>query len=151
MLLTTLILTASMSVAQAEPSREDVKAVFDHYYNGNKAILVEAVLCKTIETKDKETRHDCKETFGSQAAKNDRVAVYVVALVPRNAESNLMLQASHNGVVRSTRDIKLVGKNWFRARGWRQFRLSKPGKWSFKVLNEDGTTLKSMSVTVPES
>ncbi|MEM7674770.1 MAG: hypothetical protein AAF449_02075, partial [Myxococcota bacterium] len=62
---------------------------------------------------------------------------------------NIMIQASHNGVVRTTKDIVLAG-NWIRSRAWRGFALTKPGSWSFKILDDQGNTLKQLAIEVPE-
>ena len=151
MVLTTLMLTTTFVLGQVpEPSAKEVKTVLDYYYAGERPILAEAFLCKTVERKDKATRHDCIERFGDDAKKGELAYVYMVAMVPRGKEAPLMVQASHNGVVRSTKDVTLKG-TWFRSRAWRAFSLGKPGKWEFKVLSGDGKVLKAMSIDIAES
>ncbi|MEO1335931.1 MAG: hypothetical protein AAFV29_09800, partial [Myxococcota bacterium] len=122
----TALVAAALVTGQTEPSPSDVKTVIDYYYGGSKMVLFNAYLCKTIEKKDKDTKNDCKETFGSTADKGERAYVYLSAMVPRTMKSNVMIQASHNGVVRATKDIVLAG-NWIRSRAWRGFTLRKPG------------------------
>ncbi len=149
MLLTTLLLTTSIYAGQVpEPSAKEVKTVLDYYYQGERPILAEVYLCAKVEEKDKETKHNCVERFGSTAAKGDVVYVYIVAMVPRKQKGELMVQAIHDGVVRSTKDITLTGR-WFRSRAWRAFALRKPGKWDFKVLGGSGKILRQMTVNVP--
>ena len=124
----------------APPSPEAVKSVFDHFYTGTEVVVAEVFLCKDIEVKDKEHLYDCNVTFEDKAAKGDKVAVYVIALVPRSVEKELTIQALHDGVVRTTKDMVLKGnKNLPRKRRYARFVVSKPGNWSFIV--RDGSQI----------
>ena len=145
MLLSTLILTASVYTAQVpEPSPGEVKKVMEYFYNGSKPIVYDAYLCKTVERKAKETKNDCVERMDSEGQVGDALNVYMVTMVPQKTTATIMVQASHNGVVRSTRDIVLKG-SWIRTRAWRRFVAKKPGTWTFKILNEDGDELRKMT------
>ena len=145
MLLTQALLLTTLTAAA--PSSEAVKSVFDHFYHGQGQGLVlgQAELCKKIEKADKERRNDCVESFGASAAKGDLVNVYLVGVVPKGDKAELMIQASHEGIVRTTKDVTLEGK-YIRARTWRGFKLTKPGKWEFKVI-EGSKVLQTMAIT----
>lgn len=139
----TLLLTA-LTVSQ--PSPDHVKSVFEHYYQGEGAIvLADAYLCSDIEKKKKDTKYDCLLQAGAEGAKGDQVYVYMTFLVPKGMEKDLMVQAIHNGVVRQTRDFKVKG-SFIRARSWRRFSLKKSGTWEFKIL-DGATELKTLRIS----
>ena len=145
MLLTTLILTTSMHVGQVPaPSAAEVRKVINYYYQGSRPILAQVVACKTIEKKDKANRHRCAEAFGPSGKKGDLVFVHITAMVPKGQTASLMVQASHNGVVRATKDISMNSS--FRTRAWPGFRMSKSGRWDFRVLDESGQPLETITV-----
>lgn len=131
----------------AQPTSDQVKAVFDYHYSGagQELVLADVVLCKTIEKKDKATRNDCKETFAATASKGETVLVYLTGVLPKGAKTEIMIQAVHEGVVRSTKDVTLEGK-YFRTRTWKGFGLSKTGAWEFRVI-QGSKTIKTLKVT----
>jgi hypothetical protein len=145
-----MIAQALLVLSISQPAPDAVKAVFEHYFKGQGkgAVLAEAYLCKKIETAKGETQNDCLEAAGESGAKGDKVEVYMTFLVPKGDEAELMVQAVHNNIVRTTRDVKVNGTT-IRYRTWRTFTLEKPGKWEFRIVNpSDGTTLKALAIEV---
>jgi hypothetical protein len=137
-----------LSMTSAQPAPDAVKAVFEHYFRGQGkgAVLADAYLCKKIDTQKGDTQNDCLEVAGDAGAKGDKVEVYMTFLVPKGDEAELMVQAVHNNVVRTTRDVKVNGTT-IRYRTWRTFSLEKPGKWEFRIVNPaDGSTLKALAI-----
>lgn len=145
MLNTTLLL--SLALQAAPPTGEQVKSVLDYFYNGQgqPPILVDAVLCKDIERKNKETKFNCNEAFGDTGSKGDTVNVHMTFLVPKGDEAEMMVQAVLDGVVRSTKDFKVKGGS-MRNRTWKAFTLKKPGKWEFRIL-KGSETIKTLAIT----
>jgi hypothetical protein len=145
MLNTTVLL--SLALHAAPPTGDQVKSVLDYFYNGQgkPAILVDAVLCKDIERKNKDTKYDCNETFGDSADKGATVNVYLTFLVPKGDSAEFMVQAVLDGVVRSTKDVEVKGQG-IRSRTWKAFTLKKEGKWEFKVLS-GADAIKTVSIT----
>ncbi len=143
MLTTTLI---ALTLTAAPPTPDAAKSVIDFFYNGQgqPPVLVEGVLCKDVEKKNKETKFDCNEAFGAEASKGETVNVHLTYLVPKGDEKELMIQAVHDGVVRATKDVKIKGQG-LRTRTWRAFTLKKEGKWEFKVL-DGATVLKTFTI-----
>lgn len=144
MLQAATILALSLTSA---PTGDQVKSVLDYFYNGQgqPAILADANLCQTIEKKAKDRKFDCLATYGTTAKKGDTVNVYLTFLVPKGDQAELMVQALHNGVVRSTKDVTVKGGG-IRTRTWRAFTLKKPGKWEFKVL-KGSEAIKTLTIT----
>jgi hypothetical protein len=141
----------ALSMTAAQPAPEHVKSVFEHYFHGQGkgAVLAEAFLCKKIETLKGDAQNDCLEVASDAGTKGDKVDVYMTFLVPKGDEAELMVQAVHNNVVRTTRDVKVNGTT-IRYRTWRSFTLEKPGKWEFRIVNPaDGSTLKALAIDVP--
>jgi hypothetical protein len=141
-----IAMVLSMSVSQ--PAPDQIKSVWEHFYKGQGkgAVLADAVLCKTVEQKDKEKKYDCVEELGETAAKGDTVNVWVAFLVPKDDKiETITVQALLDGQVRETKDLQLKGESW-RSRTWTAFTLKKAGKWEFKIQDGD-KTLKTMSIT----
>lgn len=136
----------ALTLTAAPPTPEAAKSVIDFFYEGQgqAPVLVEAILCKDIEKKNKDTKFDCLSTFEGKVGKSDTVNVYLTFLVPKGDEKELMIQASHEGVVRATKDVKIKGQG-LRTRTWRGFSASKPGTWEFKVL-DGATVLKTLTI-----
>lgn len=137
-----------LSLSVSQPAPDAIKSVWEHFYKGQGkgAVLADAVLCKTVEQKDKEKKFDCAEEQGDTAKKGDTVNVWVAFLVPQGDKiETITVQALLDGQVRETKDLQLKGESW-RSRTWAAFSLKKAGKWEFKV-NDGDKTLKSLSVT----
>lgn len=132
-LLTETLLIATLFTTQ--PTPDQVKAVFDYHYQGQgqELVLSDALLCKTIEKKDKARKNDCVETYGASADKGELVQIYLMGVLPKGAKADLMIQAVHEGVVRSTKDVTMEG-SYIRSRTWTGFSLKKPGTWEFRVM-----------------
>ena len=130
------------------PTPAQVKSVLDYYFSGTEPILAEALLCKSIEKEDDETKWDCKERYGAKATKGDKVYVHLTFLVPKDQSKDLMLQAAHDGVVRTTKDITVKG-TYFRHRLFRAFSLEKAGRWDFHIRDGE-KILKTLSIQVSE-
>ena len=124
------------TLISTQPTPEQVKAVLDHYFLGTGVVLADAVLCKTIEKEDEVTKWDCKEAYGLRAVKGDTVFVYLTFLVPKGETKDLMIQAAHDGTVRTTKDITVKG-TYFRHRLFRAFTLQKLGRWDFHIRDAD--------------
>src|SRR5262245_18292208 len=135
----------AMQVAVAQPSPDQIKSVWDYYQKGQGKgpILGDAVLCKTVEQKAKDTKFECTEPLGDSAAKGDTVNVWVAFLVPKDdVIETVTVQAVLDGQVRETKDLKLKGES-MRSRTWTAFTLKKLGKWEFTI--QDGEkTLKTL-------
>lgn len=145
MLVPALLAAALIS---APPTEEAVKAVFDHFYSGSELVLADVVLCKEIEQEDKKRKYECNETFEEKAEVGATVYVYLTALVPRETTHEIMVQALHEGMVRTTKDLTMKGsKHVPRGRKFARFVASKPGTWQFTVRNE-ATVLKTVQLTV---
>jgi hypothetical protein len=140
-------LTFALQTFVAQPAPDQVKAVWDHFYKGQGKgpVLAEAVLCKTVEQKAKDTKFDCTEQFGETAQKGDTINVWVAFLVPKDEKiETVTVQAFLDGQVRETKDLTLKGES-MRTRTWTAFTLKKAGKWEFKI--QDGEkTLKTLSI-----
>lgn len=134
MLSIALFMVATLSSAQ--PTSDQAKAVLDHYFSGSGAVLADAILCKTIEREDEATKWDCKEAYGEAALKGETVYVYLTFLVPKGDTEDLMIQAAHDGTVRTTKDITVKG-SYFRHRLFRAFTLHKVGRWDFHVRSSE--------------
>jgi hypothetical protein len=140
-------LTLAFSMTISQPSPESIKSVWDHFYKGQGkgAVLGEAILCKKVEQKVKETKFDCVEEMGESAAKGDTVNVWVAFLVPKDDMiETITVQALHEGQIRETKDLKLKGESP-RTRTWSAFTLKKAGKWEFKIQDGD-KVLKTLSI-----
>ena len=135
-----------VGLVTAAPSSEEVRAVYDHYLNGSGVVLADVLLCKTVEKKDPKRKYECAEVYGTQVEKGKLVNVYLTALVPKDEKVSLMVQALHEGVVRSTKDIELDGRT-LRRRTWKGFSVTKTGAWTFVVRNGD-EVLKELSINV---
>ncbi len=137
----------ALTLTSAPPSPEAAKSVIEFFYDGQgqAPVLADAVLCKDIERKDKDKKFDCLAKYGATVPQGETVNVYLTYVIPHGDEKELMIQASHEGVVRATKDVKIKGQG-LRTRTWRGFKVSKPGKWEFKVL--DGATVtKTLTIT----
>lgn len=143
MLISQTLFALAMSISQ--PTSDQVNSVFEHYWDGEgDTILADALLCSEIERKKKETKFDCITAAANTVNKGDRVNVYMTFLVPKGQEKELMVQATHNGVVRETRDVTVKGK-FIRARTWKTFSLRKSGTWEFKII-DGARVLKTLTV-----
>lgn len=141
-------LAIALQVAVAQPAPDQVKAVWEHFQKGQGkgVILGDAVLCKTVEQKAKETKFECAEAYGDSAAKGDTVNVWVAFLVPKDETiETVTVQALLDGQIRETKDLKLKGES-MRTRTWTAFTLKKAGKWEFKIMDGD-KTLKTLSLS----
>lgn len=136
-----------LALSPSQPAPDQVKAVFEHYWEGQgKGIVIaEAFLCAKIEQKDKDKKYDCVERVTS-AKKEDKVDVYIVYLLPKGEEKEIQIQAALDGTVRETKDVKING-SFIRGRTYRNFTLKKAGKWEFKIM-DGSTTLQAVSVDV---
>jgi hypothetical protein len=140
-------LMIAMQIAVAQPAPDQVKAVWDHFQKGQGKgpVLGDAVLCKTVEQKNKDTKFECAEPMGDSATKGDTVNVWVAFLVPKDeAIETVTVQALLDGQVRETKDLKLKGES-MRTRTWTAFTLKKAGKWEFKIMDGD-KALKTLSI-----
>jgi len=140
-------LTLALQVAVAQPAPDQVKAVWEYYQKGQGKgpILADAILCKTVEQKNKDTKFECTEPMGDSATKGDTVNIWVAFLVPKDdTVENVTVQAVLDGQVRETKDLKLKGES-MRTRTWTAFTLKKAGKWEFKI-NEGEKTIKTLSI-----
>ena len=119
------------------PTSEEALEVVRYYYDGaaEGPILLKSMPClKVDDVKDSKTKNECIEPVGeAPIAKGKTVHLWTMWLVPVGGTyDDVMVQVSHDGVVRETKDIKLTES--LRMRTWRYTNLSKPGKWTFKVL-----------------
>ncbi len=142
------IFAATLLLA-APPSSEEALKVVTYYYEGSAEgpVLLKSMPCLKIdEVKDSKSKNECLQPVEGPVAKGKTVHLWTMWLVPvGGVYDDVMIQVSHDGVVRETKDVKLTES--LRMRTWRYTNLSKPGKWTFKVLRGQ-TELATHEVTV---
>jgi hypothetical protein len=140
-----------LAAPEATPSAEEAKKVIDYYYRGKSLgpVLVQLTPCLKMDpAKEGPTKSECQEPVKGPVKKGTLVNAWTLWIVPEGGNyDDVALQWSHEGVVRSTTDLKLTGA--FRSRTWRPTTLHKPGKWEVKVLR-GAQTLGSAAITVEE-
>ena len=135
------------ALAIAQPAPEQIKAVWDYHLKGQGKgpILVDAILCKTVEQKAADTKFECAEPLGESVPKDTLVNVWLAFLLPKgDAVESVVVQAVLDGQVRETKDLKLKGET-IRTRTWTAFSLRKAGNWEFRVMDKD-KVLKTLSI-----
>jgi len=127
------------SYGQAAPSAPDadaVQKVWEYYYRGQGAgpVLVRLTPCLRVDTeKGSDTQYECLEPLRGTAKKGTTVSAWMSWLVPSGDKvEDLMVQWEFNGVVRSTRDLKVNGRG-FRYRTYLSKTLNKAGRWAVIV------------------
>ena len=121
-----------------QPAASWVRAVWEYYYQGQGGgpVLVELVPCLEVDEKaGSPTRYECLQPAAGTLGVGAKVSAWTSWLVPENDQiDSIMVQYLHNGVVRTTRDLKLSGKGW-RYRTYTSAVLNKAGRWEIVVLN----------------
>jgi hypothetical protein len=130
------------------PPAEVIKQVLEYYLNGKDRgpALLEVKPCLKVDSKEGPTRFECLEPVTGPVKKNTTVHAWTLWYVPEGGNyDDISVQYLHEGVVRSTIDLKLDRPG--RSRTWRASNLAKSGKWTIKILR--GTTeLGLTTVTV---
>ena len=130
------------------PTAEEIKKVVDYYMNGINGgpILIELKACSKVDTdKASATLNDCKEPVVGKVKKGS-ISAWMLWFVPKGAKyDDVTVQILHEGQVRETKDIPLMDS--MRSRTWKSANLSKPGKWTFKIMR-GANEVKSVDVTV---
>lgn len=134
----------------AAPTSEEALKVITYYFEGapeGPVLLTSTPCLKIDEVKDSKTKNECLEPVGeATVAPGTTVKLWTKWLVPVGASyTDVMVQVAHEGVVRETKDLKLTES--LRMRHWTFTKLSKPGKWTFKILRGQNE-LASHDVTV---
>lgn len=134
--LTALTLFSGSSFGITPPTIGEIKRVVDFYHKGNKSgpVLVQLVPCLKVDTrKESKTQYDCRRTAGSKVPVGTSIWAWTQWFVPKNGVYNdVMIQFLHNGMVRTTKDISLVGGT--RMRAFRSEKLKKKGIWELRVI-----------------
>lgn len=140
---------ASAAPAAPPPTAEEIKRVLDYQENGKDRgpALLDLVPCTKVDlTKGSATAFTCIEPITAAVKKGSVVQVWTQWFCPKGGKyEDVSIQAVLDGQVRNTVDITVEGLA--RTRTWRQFTVSKAGKWQFKVL-QGGKELGMGSVTV---
>lgn len=126
--------------APPAPSTDAIRKVWAYWYDGASAgpILVDLVPCLEVDQgKDSPTRFDCKKKVGASVPAGTTVYVWTRWLVPQGPDvTDVMVQYLRDGVVRTTRDVKLTGGS-LRYRTWVGHTLRKKGHWKVVVRRGD--------------
>lgn len=121
------------------PPADTIKQVLEYYLNGKARgpALLEVKPCLKVDGKEGPTKNECVEPVMGPVKKNTTVHAWTLWYVPEGGDyDDISVQYVHEGVVRSTIDLKLDKPG--RSRTWRASTLAKSGKWTIKVLR--GTT-----------
>jgi hypothetical protein len=91
--------------------------------------------------------NECLEEVSGAVKKGSQVSVWTHWFVPKGGKyEDVTVQVLLDGQVRETKDIPALTESW-RARTWKTVSMSKPGKWTIKLMRA-GKELKSADVTV---
>lgn len=135
-LLLALIGFSSPILAVTTPKIKEVRNVMEYYYNGEKSgpILMQLLPCLNIDQrKNSKTQYECNKPAPSTIKKGTTISAWTSWFVPKSGKyDNIMIQFVHDGIVRSTKDVMLVGGT--RKRAYRSEKLSKSGRWEIRVL-----------------
>lgn len=140
---------AAPAPAAAAPSAEEIKRVLDYHESGKDLgpVLLDLVACLKVDfTKNSPTIYTCLEPVKGPVKKGAVITAWTSWFCPKGGSyDDLFVQFVHEGVVRSTLDLKVEG-GW-KTRNTRSSSLGKPGSWQVKVLR--GTReLASVAVEV---
>lgn len=136
-------------VAAPAPGAEEIKRVLDYHENGKDLgpVLLDLVACLKVDTtKNSPTIYNCVEPVKGPVKKGTVISAWTSWFSPKGGSyEDLSIQFLHEGVVRSTVDLKVEG-GW-KTRNYRATSLTKPGTWQVKVLRGD-KELGAVAVTV---
>lgn len=125
--------------------------VVSYYFNGadEGPLLMDSKLCLDVDTeKGSETRWECVKPAGDSVPKGTTVSAWTKWLVPKGGDyDDIMIQFVHEGMVRTTKDVKLTES--LRMRTFRSDKLSKAGAWEIRILR-GGEPVKKYTITVTE-
>jgi hypothetical protein len=135
--------------AAAAPTADEIKRVLDYHENGKDLgpVLLDLVACLKVDTtKNSPTIYNCLEPVTGPVKKNATVSAWTAWFSPKGGTyEDLSIQFLHEGVVRTTLDVKVEG-GW-KTRNFRSHTLGKAGAWQIKVLRGD-KELGSVKLTV---
>lgn len=144
-------LVPGAALAGEQPDPAAALQTITYYFDGKDdgPVLMDAMAClKVDDEKGSDTRYECLEPLSGTVAKNTRVYGWTKWLVPKGGVyEDVMIQFLHDGMVRTTKDVKLTES--LRMRTYRSEKLTKAGEWEIKIIR-GSETLKSFKVTVTE-
>lgn len=131
------------------PSAQEIKKVVEYYMNGAAGgpVLVEFKPCTKVDSdKASATWNECIEPVSGDVTKGKTVSAWMMWFVPKGSKfDDVTVQLLLDGNVRETKDVPLSDS--MRSRTWKSFNLSKPGKWTFKIVR-GGNELAKADVNV---
>lgn len=149
---TVCLATALQSYAGEEPSQQAINRVVAYYYGGeSKPLLADYKLCRAIGSIAEERNQCIDELDPSNVEQNQTVYLWMNYLVPKGADSDLLLHYNHNGITRDASTLKVSGS--IRYRTWKKLKLSRAGLWEMPIYVEKNgqyTELNRITVNVTE-
>lgn len=140
------------SFASDEPTQQAINKVVAYYYGGEeKPLLAEYKLCRDIGSVDNEKNQCIDELDPHSLEQNQVVYLWMNYLVPKGADSDLLLHYNHNGITRDASTLKVSGS--IRYRTWKKLKLSRTGLWEMPIYMEQNgqyTELQRITVNVTE-
>jgi hypothetical protein len=137
------------AAAPAAPSADEINRVLDYQDNGKDSgpVLLKIQPCNKVDTKKgSDTQFTCIEPITGNVKKGSTVNAWLQFFCPKGGKyEDVSLQWLLDGAVRTTTDVTVEGTG--RTRTWKASTLSKPGKWTLKLVR-GATELGSATVTV---
>jgi hypothetical protein len=149
------MLAAAVALAEAPspvaPSAEEVKRVLDYHEHGKELgpVLLELVACLKVDTdRASPTVYSCLQPVSGPVKKGTQVNAWTAWFSPKGGVyDDVAIQFVHEGVVRTTQDLKVEG-GW-KTRSYRSNTLSKAGTWQLRVIR-GGKVLGEVPVVVED-
>lgn len=146
------VATATQSYAEEEPTQQAINKVVAYYYGGEtKPLLADYKLCRDIGSIGSERNQCIDELDPHSVEQNETVYLWMNYLVPKGANTDLLLHYNHNGITRDASTLKVSGS--IRYRTWKKIKLSRAGVWEMPIyLEQNGqyTELQRITVNVTE-
>lgn len=130
------------------PTADEINKVLDYQDNGKDVgpILLKIVPCTKVDSAKGPTQFTCIEPITGPVKKGTTVHAWVQFFCPKDGKyDDVTIQWQLDGSTRTTTDVSVSGLG--RTRTWKASGLTKPGKWTIKVMRGD-KELGSANVTV---
>ena len=134
--------------APPAPTADEINKVLDYQDNGKDAgpILLKIVPCTKVDNAKGPTQFTCIEPITGPVKKGTVVNAWVQFFCPKDGKyDDVTIQWQLDGTTRTTTDVSVAGLG--RTRTWKASTLTKPGKWTIKLMRGD-KELGSANVTV---
>jgi hypothetical protein len=133
------------------PTADEIKRVLDYHEAGKDLgpVLLDLVACLKVDTaKNSPSIYNCVEPVSGPVKKGTAVSAWTSWFSPKGGVyDDLAIQFAHEGLVRTTQDLKVEG-GW-KTRNYRANTLSKAGTWQLRVIR-GGKQLGEVTVVVEE-